>query len=176
MIRQAKIRDIPDILALTDQCATALQRQGIHQWNAHYPSEHAFRSDVERAELWVLEQEGALIGTIVLSTLMDPEYRDVQWLSPDDNNRYVHRLAVHPGLQGKGFARKLMDFAEGKAAREGAVSIRLDTFSQNLRNQRFYEARGYQRLGNVFFPKQSPLPFYCYELLLSSPGEPRTNP
>lgn len=176
MIRHAKIRDIPDILALTGQCATALQRQGIYQWNAHYPSEGAFRSDVEREELWVLEQEGELIGTIVLSSLMDSEYQDIQWLTPDGNNRYVHRLAVHPRLQGKGYARELMDFAEGKAAGEGAVSIRLDTFSQNLRNQRFYEARGYQRLGNVYFPHQSPHPFYCYELLLSSPGESRTEP
>lgn len=176
MIRAAKIRDIPEILKVTNQCATALQEQGIYQWNARYPSGEAFRGDVERGELWVLEEGNELIGTIVLSALMDSEYQDVQWLTPSGNNRYVHRLAVHPRLQGRGYARQLMDFAEGKATGEGAISIRLDTFSQNLRNQRFYEARGYQRLGSVYFPHQSPHPFYCYELPLSSPGEPRPKP
>jgi ribosomal protein S18 acetylase RimI-like enzyme len=75
-------------------------------------------------------------------------------------------LAVSPAFQKKGYARKLMDFAESFAKQNAAVSVRLDTFSQNKRNQRFYENRGYQRLGNIYFPKQSQHPFYCYELVL----------
>jgi ribosomal protein S18 acetylase RimI-like enzyme len=97
---------------------------------------------------------------------MDEEYASVQWLTPNKNNLYIHRLAVLPDLQGKGKARLLMDEAERKARDEQAASIRLDTFSENKRNQRFYEARGYQKLGAIYFPKQSIHPFYCYELVL----------
>jgi ribosomal protein S18 acetylase RimI-like enzyme len=58
-----------------------------------------------------------------------------------------------------------MDYAEAFAKAKKAPSVRLDTFSQNHQNQRFYEARGYQRLGSIYFPKQSEHPFYCYELV-----------
>ncbi|MGM0391936.1 MAG: GNAT family N-acetyltransferase, partial [Bacteroidota bacterium] len=30
----------------------------------------------------------------------------------------------------------------------------------------FYESRGYQKLGDIYFPKQSEHPFHCYELIL----------
>lgn len=59
-----------------------------------------------------------------------------------------------------------MDFAEEFAANSDFISIRLDTLSLNKRNQHFYEARGYQKLGDIYFPKQSEAPFHCYELVL----------
>ncbi|MEJ2163417.1 MAG: GNAT family N-acetyltransferase [Robiginitalea sp.] len=172
MIRPAKLTDLPEIMDLTKACAAHLCEQGIYQWNEKYPSREAFVTDLERDELWVLDLGQGPVGTLVLSQYMDEEYKSVRWNSPDINNRYVHRLAVHPIHQGKGFARNLMDFAETKAREEGAASIRLDTFSKNPKNQRFYETRGYRRLSSVYFPKQSIHPFYCYELLLYSSGEP----
>lgn len=165
MIEPAKISEIPEILHLTRACARAMISNNIYQWNEHYPSQEAFKKDIERKELYVLKQENTLIGTVVISTLMDPEYYPVQWLTPSNNNFYIHRLAVHPDYQGKGRARQLMDYAEAFAKTKKATSIRLDTFSKNLRNQRFYEARGYQKLSAIYFPKQSKDPFYCYELV-----------
>jgi ribosomal protein S18 acetylase RimI-like enzyme len=87
-------------------------------------------------------------------------------LTKNKNNIYIHRLAVHPNLQGKGYAQQLMKFAEHYAQENNVLSIRLDTFSQNKRNQKFYELRGYKKLGDIFFPKQSKHPFHCYELVL----------
>ncbi|MEJ2583700.1 MAG: GNAT family N-acetyltransferase [Robiginitalea sp.] len=176
MIRTAKLTDIPNIMRLTKACAADLCKKGIYQWNEKYPSIEAFMADIVRGELWVLEGKGQLVGTVVLSEIMDTEYKTVKWMTGTGDNRYVHRLAVHPQFQGRGYASELMDFAEGRARSEGASSIRLDTFSQNKRNQRFYERRGYTRLGSVYFPQQSAEPFYCYELPLSSPGEPCPEP
>ncbi len=166
MIRSAKISEIPDILQLTDACTRSMIEKGIYQWNEHYPSASAFENDIERNELYVLEVDEKIIGTIVISTFVDAEYIPIKWLTPDANNVYIHRLSVHPNHQGKGYAQRLMDFAETQAKKDGFVSIRLDTFSQNKRNQQFYETRGYQRLGDIFFPKQSEHPFHCYELVL----------
>ncbi|MBO0341978.1 GNAT family N-acetyltransferase [Flagellimonas profundi] len=166
MIRRAKISEIPDILTITQACAKKMQENGIFQWNEHYPSEEAFIKDIERDELFVIEENNAVQGTIVISTVMDEEYKPIQWLTPNGNSTYIHRLSVHPDLQGKGLAQQLMDFAENFSKEKGFISVRLDTFSQNKRNQRFYEQRGYQKLGNIFFPKQSEHPFHCYELVL----------
>ena len=166
MIRRGTFRDIDTIMAMTKACAKHMISKGIYQWNEHYPHRDAFIRDVKRNELFVLEITNEIMGSLVISTLMDPEYHPVDWLTDNENNIYIHRLAIHPDVQGKGYAQQLMDFAEAYAIENNYTSIRLDTFSQNKRNQNFYEIRGYKRLGDVYFPKQSEYPFHCYELVL----------
>jgi len=167
MIRPAKLSEIDKILTITKACGIEMCAQGIFQWNEHYPSRAAFETDVARNELYVLLVEETIIGCIVISSKMDAEYEVINWLTENANNYYIHRVAIHPDHQKKGHARKLMDFAEDRIKMLQGTSVRLDTFSQNQRNQTFYEARGYQRTGTVFFPKQSEHPFYCYELVLN---------
>ncbi len=166
MIRKAEEIDIKPIMLMTNACARAMIAQGVFQWNEHYPDVTAFENDIKRNELYVLEVEGEVKGSIVISTLMDEEYIPIKWYTDNKNNIYVHRLAIHPDFQGKGNAQQLMDFAEQFANQNNYSSIRLDTFSQNKRNQKFYELRGYKRLGEIYFPKQSEYPFDCYELVL----------
>jgi ribosomal protein S18 acetylase RimI-like enzyme len=151
---------------ITRACAQHMILNGIYQWNEAYPNPAAFKNDISRNELFVYEESSKILGCISISTHMDEEYVPVKWLSPNQKNLYIHRLAVHPDCQGQGYAQKLMSFAEEEAKTKGYISIRLDTFSQNFRNQKFYELRGYKRLGNVYFPNQSEHPFYCYELVL----------
>lgn len=166
MIRLAKSTEIEEILQLTKACAAHMISQKIYQWNEHYPSKAAFSKDIERDELYVFQHEDKIVGTIVISTLMDDEYIDINWLTPKNSkNIYIHRLAVHPEMQGQGIAQQMMAFAERHAEENNYDSVRLDTFSQNTRNQRFYKKRGYEQLGNIYFPKQSEHPFYCYELV-----------
>ena len=166
MIRKAQLDEIDELMAITQACANDMISNGIFQWNEHYPNREAFVEDVENGELFVLSKEDSIVGCIVISYIKDKEYDDVKWLTPDAENIYIHRLAIHPAFQGQGLARRMMDFAEDFAKEAKATSVRLDTFSQNKRNQRFYEARGYTRLGDVYFPKQSDFPFHCYELPL----------
>jgi len=166
MIRKGLYSDIDEILDITKACAKHMLGNGIFQWNEHYPNKEAFENDVERDELYVLEIEKTIIGCITISTLMDGEYIPVKWLTPNKNNIYIHRLSIHPQHQGKGYAKQLMDFAEQHAIDNNYTSIRLDTFSQNKRNQKFYELRGYIKLEDIYFPKQSKYPFHCYELIV----------
>lgn len=164
MITKAKLSEIDKIITITRACAAKMISEGIFQWNEHYPNKEAFINDYNRGELYLLHGAKKIIGCITVSTLKDKEYQTVTWLTPDNNNYYIHRLAVDPQYQGQGYAKKLMDFAEKTAMQNNATSVRLDTFSQNQRNQKFYEARGYTKLENIYFPKQSKHPFYCYEL------------
>ena len=166
MIRKATLLDIDSILEITKSCARHMITQDILQWNESYPNKNAFINDVKRHELYVLEEQNSILGCIVISTLMDDEYKPISWLTPNNNNIYIHRVAINPSCQGKGYAQKLMAFAEQHAIDNNYASIRLDTFSQNKRNQKFYELRGYKKLGNIYFSKQSEHPFYCYEFVL----------
>ena len=166
MIRKGTLQDIDNILLLTKTCAQDMISKNIFQWNEYYPNKNAFLKDLSRNELYVLDVENTLVGCITISIFMDEIYKPVLWLTPNKNNIYIHRLAVHPNHQGKGYAQQLMDYAEIFAVKNNNTSIRLDTFSQNPRNQKFYELRGYKKLEEIYFPKQSEFPFYGYELIL----------
>jgi len=166
MIRKGTLKDIDRIIEVTKACARFMIDKDIYQWNEHYPNKAAFKNDVLRDELYVIEENKILVGCVVISSIMDNEYIPISWVTESERNIYIHRLAIHPEYQGKGYAQKLMTFTEKFAAENKYTSIRLDTFSQNKRNQKFYEVRGYKRLGNIYFPKQSHHPFYCYELVL----------
>ena len=135
-----------------------------------------------------------LLGCMVMSEEKDEVYANVYWPSmglqsqpstsaklPSTSNQdkgvsednvqcfYIHRLAVDPSFQGSGIGQKLMNYAERYGREKGYISIRLDTFSLNERNQRFYTSLGYKKLdhnNNVFFPDQSEHPFYCFEKIL----------
>jgi ribosomal protein S18 acetylase RimI-like enzyme len=165
-IRQATLPDLPEIKSLTETCAVAMQEMGIFQWNEHYPSLERLEKDIDDKELYVLIVGDQITGIIVLSNHMDEEYIPIEWLTENSHNLYIHRLATHPSYWGQGYGQILMDFAEAYARENNYNSMRLDTFSQNKRNQKFYESRGYEKLGDIFFPNQSGHPFHCYELIL----------
>lgn len=166
MIRRGVHEDLIPILEITKNCAVKMDAMGIYQWNENYPNRNAFIDDIKNNELLVFTKGALLVGCIALCTKMDDVYKDVKWLTKDVKSLYVHRLAVDPQFQKKGIGKKLMDYAEDFAKKNNFISIRLDTFSKNKNNMRFYERRGYKRLEEVFFPGQSKFPFYCYELII----------
>ncbi len=167
MIKKASKQDLDQLLTVVKSCGKNLIDQGIFQWNEEYPKREDLLEDIELQELWKLEDKNSIIGLIVLTENEDAEYQDVKWLTKNHKNLYIHRLAVDPKFQGKGYAQKLMDFAEKYAKENGYNSIRLDTFSQNKRNLKFYEQRNYIKLESIYFPKQSAFPFYCYEKIMN---------
>ncbi|WP_053990509.1 GNAT family N-acetyltransferase [Mangrovimonas sp. TPBH4] len=166
MVRKATIQDLNIVVSLTKACAEHMCANGIYQWNDSYPNNSTFENDIQRQELLVFDKQNNILGCVVHSTHKDDVYNKVTWLTKDDRNLYIHRLAVHPNFQGQGIAQQLMDYVEQFARNNSFKSIRLDTFSKNKRNQKFYELRGYKQLEKIYFPNQSEHPFYCYELVL----------
>ena len=168
LIEKAIINDVEKLYNITKNCAKHLIDQGIFQWNDLYPSKDVLKLDIALQQIWKLVNNNCIIGVVVLSEIKDDEYKNVKWLTSRNRNLYIHRLAVDPNFQRKGYAQKLMNFAENYAKKHHFNSIRLDTFSQNKRNQNFYEKRNYEKLESIYFPKQSTHPFYCYEKILNA--------
>ena len=166
-IELAKITDLNRIMEITRACAIDLISNNIFQWNEKYPSKEAFKKDIEKNTLYICKNKSRITGCISLCADKDEEYENVEWITEDFKNLYLHRLAVHPEYQKKGVGRSLMDFAEEYAKLNGFKSVRLDTFSQNPRNNKFYKSRNYVQLGDVFFPMQSEFPFHCYEKIIN---------
>ena len=165
MIRLAQKSDLDRVLQITRLCAREMESRKVFQWNEHYPDRQSFVNDINNSELYVYCIQDMVIGCVSICAFMDEVYSKVSWKTDGKNSVYIHRLAVDPKHQKQGIGSKLMDFAENESKLRGFESIRLDTFSQNIVNQNFYEKRGYVKLEDIYFPLQSEHPFHCYELL-----------
>ena len=166
-IELAKIYDLDRVKKIANDCALEMISKGIFQWDENYPNIEIFKKDIDNQNLYVYRKKSIVLGCIMLSLSKDEVYNNVKWLTKDEKNLYVHRLAVDPKYQKKGIGKLLMDFAEEYGLNNGLKSVRLDTFSKNDRNNKFYRSRNYIQLDDVYFPNQSEFPFHCYEKILN---------
>ena len=165
-IELATQNELDRVKEIAEACAKNMIENNIFQWNDKYPSREIFKEDIKNKSLYVSKINQEVVGCIMFSSSKDDVYKTVNWITEDEYNLYIHRLAVDPIFQKRGIARKMMDFAEDFAKSNNYISVRLDTFSQNPRNNKFYKSRGYNKLDDVYFPRQSEFPFHCYEKLL----------
>ena len=165
-IELATQNQLDRVKEIAEACAKNMIENNIFQWNDKYPSREVFKEDIKNKSLYVSKINQEVVGCIMFSSRKDDVYKTVNWITEDEYSLYIHRLAVHPIFQKRGIATKMMDFAEDFAKSNNYISIRLDTFSQNPRNNKFYKSRGYSKLDDVYFPKQSQFPFHCYEKLV----------
>jgi len=164
MIEYASLKDIEDITNLCMAVTLAMEERGIFQWDALYPTREIFLQDIKESALYGYWERTQLIGLIVQNQSQEPEYQTIHWTIPSEKVGTVHRLMVRPEAQGQGIATKLLDFAEKRAEEQGMTVIRLDVFMQNPDAVRFYENRGYQCAGSVWFRKGE---FLCMEKQLN---------
>jgi len=166
MIRLANNKDIFRLVEITNACAKHMISQNIFQWDENYPNNEIFNKDIQNDCLFVIEKNNLVVGCLCISSKVDDVYKKVKWLTSNIKNIYLHRLAIHPDFQGQGLALKLMNYAQQYTLKNGYKSIRLDTFSGNQKNNRFYTLQGYTKLEKIFYREQSELPFHCYEKVL----------
>ena len=157
--RKADTKDLTEIMNLISLCVRNMEEQGIHQWDEIYPDEKTIISDIEKQELYLLEDEGVLCGIIVLNEYQEPQYKNIDW-KYQGKTLVVHRLAIEPSCQRKGYATMLMRFAYMLAKEEHYENIRLDAFINNPAAVRLYEKLEYRKAGILTFRKGD---FYCFE-------------
>jgi len=139
-----------------------LIEQGVFQWNAEYPNLKYVENDIAKGSLVKLTNDYQLVGIVSFDDFQEPEYRTVNWQINCESIAVIHRLAVDPLFQGKGFAMILMNFAEKSISEAGFQAIRLDAYSGNEMVLGIYDNLGYKRIGEIYFPSRS-LPFICME-------------
>ncbi len=161
-IQLATLTHIASVFKIYQDAKITLDAQGIFQWTDAYPNIEIVQSDIKKGETYILKDENQLVGVIILNEEQDPQYKEIDWKFDDQKVLVVHRLAITPTLQGKGYARKLMDFAENYALENNYTVIRLDAFIPHDRVIQFYLKRNYQIRGETYFPGRTE-PFYCME-------------
>lgn len=162
IIKKATINQLQEIFEIFRQCKQALKNEHVFQWTENYPTLNIISQDITNGHLYGLYQQEECIGTIVLNTIQSPQYNAIPWKDSGGKVLVLHRLAIRPIYQNRGYAKKLMAFAEEYALKNQFTSIRLDTYSVNRVSVRLYEKREYEKRGEVRFAERD-LPFVCFE-------------
>ncbi len=162
MIRKANFEDLEGVLAIVRKAVILMQDSGNDQWNSVYPSRDNFHDDIVSGDLYVdSERDGPVKSVICLNNHEPDEYAGVQW-SLDKPALVIHRMAVDPLHHGKGLARKLIRFAEERAAELKLGYLRSDTCSRNAGMNALFKSSGYAIAGTIRFPGYQ-YDFNCYE-------------
>lgn len=93
------------------------------------PMDDDYAAAIERAEVWVAEETGRVVGYVVLVAASD--------------HVLLENLAVVPDAQGRGVGRRLLALAEERGRAHRVDTIRLFTHITMVENQRLYARQGY---------------------------------
>ena len=166
-IRLARKEDLEASHAIVKDATKHMDEQGIPQWDEIYPDKATLRQDIERQEMYVIEQNGLAVGIVVINDEQSPEYASITWTYAG-RVLVVHRLTISPAHQRCGMASRLMKFAEDTAIIQGYDCIHLDAFTQNPAAFTLYDKLGYRKAGIVRFRKGE---FHCYEKAIKAKSQ-----
>ena len=147
-IRKATNDDIPALMRLFERAKEIMRASGnLHQWGVGYPSVEVVSGDIERGVCYVATDgaDGEIEATMAFIPGPDSTYSYIEegaWLN-DEPYHVIHRIAV--AKPGKGYARRLLDWAFERAA-----TVRIDTHRDNVIMHHILQKYGFTRCGVIY--------------------------
>jgi GNAT superfamily N-acetyltransferase len=148
---RARPADVEILLALRAEAVAWLRELGSDQWSTPFPREDLL-ARIAAGDTWLVWEGARPAATITVTTWGPPEL----W-APDELAEpalYVHKLTVSRSNAGRRLGAELLDWAGGRANREGRRWLRLDCWSDNRRLHRYYMQEGFNHLRTV--PREPP--------------------
>ncbi len=149
-----------DLTKLLNAAYASLADAGLNYVAATQGAEVTAKRIEAASGCWVAHANEALAGTICYykrsRTPPAPE-----WYAREDVG-YFAQFAVDPSFQGCGIGSQLMNVAEERAIADGNLELACDTAVPALRLVRFYQRRGFRRVGRHQWPHA------CYESVVLS--------
>lgn len=93
------------------------------------PMTDDYAARIAAGQAWILEQEGAPLGVLVLED--------------KPGSLLLENIAVAPGAQGQGVGKRLIAFVEGEARRRGHALLTLYTNEKMVENIAMYRHLGF---------------------------------
>ena len=141
-----------EVLGLFQTAATRIRDLGVDHWQYwHEPPQHKLdwmREGLALGEFFfAFSPDGGHVGMVRIMK-EDALY----WGKNNTPARYVHSLVVLPEHTGQGWGKVILETVEQQALKEGISLLRLDCDRNNPRLCAFYEALGFQPVGEVKLP------------------------
>jgi GNAT superfamily N-acetyltransferase len=143
--------ELPTALHLLQLAAQRLADKLVDQW-AYWLDPPPYKAQwlkegFEKGYYYFLRYEGEVIAMYRLSDI-DLEY----WGPRKEVSYYVHSLVVHPNYVGQGLGTFMVEQLEEEARAKGVPLLRLDCHAGNQRLCQYYEALGFEKVGEKLMP------------------------
>lgn len=147
VVRLATPGDVAAVIDVLAEASAWLRSKDIHQWPPRF-SEGFIAATAEGGELYVAVECSDLVGTITL------QFSDPMFWGERADAGFFHRLAVRRSHAGLG--RSLIDWADRQTEAGGRPFLCLDAMTSNRRLRDYYEAMGFEEVGQIEGPAEHP--------------------
>jgi len=114
-------------------------------WDEEYPNRETAEADFQAGGLFVLEEEGEIIGAI--SVVPENELDGLGFWHFRKNAAEFARVVIAPAGQGRGLAGKLVEGVERALKEGGKESVHILAAKKNLQAFQTYKKAGYEVRG-----------------------------
>ena len=153
MIRKAELRDLDAVEEIYRKIHAAEARgECTTGWiGGVYPIRATAEAALKRDDLFVLEEDGAVMATAVINQLQVDVYAGAAWeyAAEDHEVCVLHTLTVDPDVRGRGLGKRFVAFYENHARAIGCPELRMDTNARNTAARSLYKKLGYREIGIV---------------------------
>ena len=149
--RKGTTGDLGRIMELVADAQSWFRKQNIDQWQDGYPTSEIMLNDILAGENYIVELNGVVVATFVLSFAGEPTYSKIKGKGWINDNRYavVHRIAVADECRRKGIAKEILHFTEEVSTGQGVCDIRIDTHRDNVAMRSLLKKLGYTHCGVI---------------------------
>ena len=183
MIRQAVKTDIDAVEnSYTELLTYEKEHGGSSNWVLGvYPTREVAERSYGEGTLYVLEEGAEICASMILNQYQSDDYREMEWMYPADDSEVlvIHTLCIPPSKAGRGYGKKMVQYAIEHARKMNCTAIRLDTWAGNEPAAALYQKFGFRYVGvtdvllqglipekQVFFEKKldeaGPVLFFIY--------------
>ncbi|MEG0292323.1 MAG: GNAT family N-acetyltransferase [Anaerovoracaceae bacterium] len=151
MIREALVEDLVEIERIYNRLFDYEEENGSKtNWvRGKYPTIENAKEKLAKGELFVGVDNGNIYGSMVLNQDQLAEYKKIKWsfVYDDDKVGVIHTLCIDPEYFGRGKGKELIFFAEEHFRNLGCLTMRFDTYEENLPATELYVRNGYRIAG-----------------------------
>ena len=141
-----------------------------HWKKGEHPSDEWLMDSLAKSQLFVLEEEGEILASVILNHEANESYQLVNWSREvsDEKVLIIHVLAVSPKYTGKGLGTKMMQYILDYAKKIKMQAVRLDVISNNSSAEHLYQKMGFQfvQTQRLYYEVTGEKDFKLYEYYL----------
>ena len=153
MIRKATASDLDAVAGIYDSLHRAEENGSVTiGWKRGvYPVRATAEAALERGDLFVLEENGRVLGSGIINRIQVGVYALAPWeYEAEDDEVYVlHTLVIDPEARGRGLGKQFVRFYEAAAREHHCPELRIDTNERNLAARAMYRKLGYKETAVV---------------------------
>lgn len=148
ILREAIASDIDDIEKGYQEHFAHEKKYGAYTvfQEGIYPTRKAAEIALQNRALYVYEENGIVLGSVILDGQQPEEYKKIEWPSnaPNEKVMVIHLLMVRPSAAGKGVGTSIVNYVIDIAGKRSCIAVRLDTGGQNIPAASLYKKMGFQ--------------------------------